>query len=169
MSDLDISGLVLAEHDRFRRQFSEVMQLRSSDHERAAESWRELADELEVHASAEEEILYPQLLAVGDEDRSETDDAVRDHNDIRDATREAGSHEPGSDDWWDAVGKCQDVTSHHLDEEERDVLPELRERLEESTRSELGERWLAFHDEHDRARGLSGEDKDPERYIEDNS
>jgi hypothetical protein len=164
MSDLDITGLVLAEHDRFRRQFSEVMASRD-DLDQATKLWKELDDELEVHASAEEELLYPRLLAVGDDDRSETDDAIRDHNDIRDTAREADQHEPGSEQWWDALQKCQDATSHHLDEEERDVLPELRERLSDDERSELGEQWLAFHERHEAAQGLSGEDKDPEQYI----
>ena len=69
MSDLDITGLVLAEHDRFRRQFTELMASRD-DADQAATLWKELDDELEVHASAEEELLYPRLLAVGDDDRS---------------------------------------------------------------------------------------------------
>jgi hemerythrin superfamily protein len=168
VADLDITGLVLSEHDLFRRQFSDLMQTRDGDGSHVADRWQELADALEVHASAEEELLYPQLLAVGDEDRSETDDAIRDHNDIRDAARAADEHETGSEPWWDALQHCQDVTSHHLDEEERDVLPELRERLDESARTELGERWLAFHEEHDRAEGLSGEDKDPDRYVREN-
>ncbi len=164
MSDLDISGLVLAEHDRFRRQFSELMASRN-DSAQAEKLWKELDAELEVHASAEEELLYPRLLAVGDDDRSETDDAIRDHNDIRDAAREADQHEAGSEKWWDALQSCQDATSDHLDEEERDVLPELRERLSDDERGELGEQWLAFHERHDEARGLSGQGKDPQRYI----
>jgi hypothetical protein len=29
--------------------------------------------------------------------------------------------------------------------------------------------WLAFHEEHERARGLSGDDVDPQAYVEEHT
>ncbi|HSP39698.1 MAG TPA: hemerythrin domain-containing protein [Frankiaceae bacterium] len=167
MSDLDIVALVIAEHQVIRRSFASLQSL--EERAELESTWQELADRLEVHASAEEEMLYPKLLRVADDDHEETDDAIRDHNEIRDTARAVGEHEAGSDSWWDAVRSCQEANEHHLDEEERDVLPDLKEHADQDALESLGEQWLAFHDEHDRARGLSGKDKDPEQYIEDNA
>ncbi len=167
MSDLDIVALVLQEHQGIRRSFSSLDSIDDSDE--LARQWQELADRLEVHASAEESMLYPKLLQVGDSDHAETDDAIRDHNDIRDTAHAVAEHETGTDGWWEAVRRCQESNEHHLDEEERDVLPELKENTDQSSLDELGERWLAFHEEHDAAKGLSGEDKDPDAYIERNT
>lgn len=166
MSDLDIVALVLAEHEAIRRDFAA---LDEADADQLGVTWDELAARLEVHASAEEEMLYPELLAVADEGHDETDDAIRDHNEIRDTAHAVAAHEVGSDEWWTAVRRCQEANEHHLSEEERDVLPDLRENADQGELDALGERWLAFHDEHDDARGLSGEDKDPERYVEENA
>jgi iron-sulfur cluster repair protein YtfE (RIC family) len=167
MSDLDIVALVLQEHQAIRRTFSSLESIEGTD--ALAKEWRELADRLEVHASAEESMLYPKLLRVGDDDHAETDDAIRDHNDIRDTAHAVADHEVGTDAWWDAVRACQESNEHHLDEEERDVLPELKEKTDQAALDELGVQWLAFHEEHESAKGLSGEDKDPEAYIEQNT
>ena len=166
MSDLDIVALVLAEHEVIRRDFAA---LESRDEAELGTRWDELAARLETHASAEEQMLYPLLLRVADSDHDETDDAIRDHNDIRDTAHAVASHELGSDDWWQAVRSCQEANEHHLDEEERDVLPDLKEHADQDELETSGERWLAFHDEHENAEGLSGEDKDPERYIAENT
>ena len=39
----------------------------------------------------------------------------------------------------------------------------------EELRSDLGVRWAAFHAEHRGGRGVSGDDIEPEAYIEANS
>lgn len=167
MSDFDITVLILGEHDAFRRSFAELEQL--SDPEQLGSRWKELADQLEVHASGEETIFYPGMLQDVPDSEADTKHAIRDHNEIRDAVRAVPDEQVGSSTWWEAVSRAREVNAEHLDEEERDVLPAFRDSIEESRRSELGVRWLAFHEEHERARGLSGRDKDPEQYVDQHS
>ncbi|HEY5247140.1 MAG TPA: hemerythrin domain-containing protein, partial [Dermatophilaceae bacterium] len=125
---------------------------------------------LEVHASAEEEIFYPVLLKKGgDEASEETNDAIGDHNQIRDAIRAASGLEPGSDAWWQAVLECRKANDEHLAEEERDVIPDFREHSDEALRSRLGTEWVVFHAEHRAALGIPGVDLDPQEYIVENS
>lgn len=52
---------------------------------------------------------------------------------------------------------------------ERDVLPDLRDKVEAESRDELGLQWLQFHDEHEGAPGLTGKDKDPEAFVKQHS
>jgi hypothetical protein len=167
----DITDSILDEHTEFRGQFVALWDLRpSGDADSIAAAWQPLAALLEVHASAEEDILYPVLLKRGsDEAPEETDDAIRDHNEIRDAIRAAAGATPGSDTWWEAVMSCRKANDDHLAEEERDVIPDFREHSDEDLRSELGVRWVAFHAEHRGARGVSGEDVAPAEYIEEHS
>jgi hypothetical protein len=163
VADFDIDVLVLSEHETFRRSFTEIEQLTEADQLR--ERWSELSDQLEVHASAEEAIFYPELLQDVDDVEGETEHAVHDHNEIREACRAVDEHEVGSDPWWEAFRSAREVTADHLDEEERDMLPPFREGVAAEKRSELGMAWLEFHETHDRAKGLSGEEKDPEAYV----
>lgn len=164
MADFDIGALILAEHDNFRRAFIALEEL--SDPAELRARWEELADALEVHASGEEVVFYPELLHEVPDSEDETKHAVREHNEIREAVGAVATHEAGSDSWWEALRHAREVNAHHLDEEERELLPDFRERVDEATRSELGLRWLEFHEEHERARGLSGAAKDPEQYVE---
>ncbi len=166
MADYDITTLILSEHDQFRRAFARLDEL-SGDELTAA--WQELADQLEVHASAEEVVFYPQLLQQVPDEEGDTKHAIKDHNEIRDAVRAVADHEPGSDAWWEAVRSAREETAEHLEEEEHDVLPPFKENVSEEQRSELGIQWLAYHDEHEGAKGLSGEDKDPEAFVEEHT
>jgi iron-sulfur cluster repair protein YtfE (RIC family) len=167
----DVTDLILEEHAVLRSQFVALWDLRASgEGEDVAGLWQPLADLLEVHAKAEEDIVYPILLKRGSHEApEETDDAIRDHNDIRDAIRAAGGATSASDSWWDAVMACRKANDEHLAEEERDVIPDLREHSGEGLRSDLGVRWTAFHAEHRGARGVPNDDVEPQEYIEEHS
>ncbi len=58
------------------------------------------------------------------------------------------------------------MNEDHLQEEERDVLPAFRDHVDRARREELGLQWVAFHAEHQGARGLSGENADPQTVLE---
>lgn len=167
MSDFDITVLILSEHEAFRRAFAEIEQL--SDDEELATRWRELADQLEVHAAGEEEIFYPALLKDVDDSEDDTEHAVKDHNEIREATRKVDDHEVGSNAWWEAFREAREATVDHLGEEERDVLPPFKDEVGDQEREQLGMRWMKFLEEHENAKGLSGREKDPEQYVEEHT
>ena len=167
----DVTDLILDEHAVFRGQFVELWDLRPGGDTQSVEAvWQPLAALLEVHARAEEDIVYPVLLKRGgDEAPEETDDAIRDHNEIRDAIRDAADAPVGSDSWWEAVTACRKANDEHLAEEERDVIPDFREHSDEDLRSALGVRWTAFHAEHRGARGVTDDNVRPAEYIEHHS
>ncbi len=166
MADLDITLLILSEHDAFRRGFTDIDSL--TDPTDLASKWRELSDSLEVHASGEEDVFYPQLLHRVDDSMEDTEDAIKDHNKIRDAVHAVDKHPVGTDDWWKAFQAAREETVEHLEEEEHDVLPAFKDEVSEQKRTELGLSWLAFRDAHESAKGLSGQDKDPKEYVQDN-
>lgn len=167
MADFDIDRLIQSEHDAFRRAFTEIEQL--TDAAELGVRWTELSDQLEVHASAEEVIFYPALLQDVDDAEDDTEHAVEDHNEIRVTTRAVDTHDVGTDAWWDAFRTAREATAEHLEEEEHDVLPPFRESVDDEARSELGMRWLQFHETHEDAVGLSGAAKDPEAYVEEHA
>ena len=167
MGDFDITTLILSEHEGFRRTFAEIEQL--TDPEELARRWSELAASLEVHAAGEEEVFYPELLQDVDDSEGDTEHAVKDHNEIRETTSAVDEHEVGTDAWWEAFRTCREATVDHLAEEENDVLPPFQEQVSAEHRDALGMRWLEFHEQHEGAKGLSGDTKDPEAYVEEHS
>jgi len=161
--DLDITVLVELEHDAMRSQFQAIEALTDAD--QLTRAWTTLTELLEVHASGEESVLYPKLAWAAEEGAEEAELAVREHNELRDSVAAVQQHPTGSAEWWQALRTARDVNEEHLQEEERDALPLFRESTDRAHREQLGRDWIAFHEQHQHARGLSGEHVDPEDVV----
>ena len=159
----DVIRLILDDHESFRARFAELADLR--DDPVAAEAvWGPLAADLEVHASAEEEHFYPELLArVGKEE--ETADAVGDHDDIRHGIRRAAAADAGSDEWWAGIADAREANDHHLAEEESDDLAPFLEKVSPDDRAAIGERFAAFQREDAHGAGLDYSDRGADEYM----
>jgi hypothetical protein len=170
---VDITELILSDHHEMRRMFALLDDMDPSDRQRLSAVWRRLAVLLDVHADAEEQVFYPQVLKVGtgaggkDSAGAETEDAVHDHNEIRDAVREVGHREPGSDEWWEAVSQAREANGDHMAEEEREALPDFRRHAGLDLRHRLAVEFAAL--EAANAGGIDSEDKNPSGYVEDRS
>ncbi|MGU3431916.1 hemerythrin domain-containing protein [Actinomycetes bacterium M1A6_2h] len=164
----DITSLIMDDHEWFRRAFARLDDARTK--EELAAVWGPLGERLDTHAQAEEEVFYPSLLKKGsDAAEAETDDAIGDHNKIRDAVAKAAECEVGSHEWYEAVGTARSENSEHLAEEEDEVLPDFRKNAPRELRAELAQRWIAFYAAHPGGKGIDTSDRDPEKYIEEHS
>ena len=166
---MDITQLILDDHHEQRRLFAMLEQIDSSDAAALADIWGRLSVFLELHAEAEEEIFYPELLALAISSRPlasaepETIDAIHDHNEIRDAIAAVAGHPAGSEGWRAAVAAVSRANGDHMAEEEREGLTDFRSRVSLQKRHELAVRFAAFE-----ARNFAGVrpvDKDPETYV----
>jgi Hemerythrin HHE cation binding domain len=164
---LDITSLILDDHEWFRRQFAALDDARGP-HE-LAKIWEPLATRLDTHAQAEETVFYPALLKKGEDAEDEAEDAIRDHNKIKEAVADARRHEVGSAEWFAAVGRARAENTEHLGEEEDEGLPDFRKHAGWELRTRLGELWLEFYAQHPDGKGIRTGDVDPDRYLEENS
>src|SRR5437763_1124511 len=103
---MDITEEILTQHHTQRRMFALLDEIDPSDTAKLGDIWHRLATFLEVHAAAEETYFYPRLLQLGrgapgdGSPVEETEDAIKDHNEIRDAIADAARHAIGTDGWW---------------------------------------------------------------------
>ena len=170
---MDITELILNQHHEQRRAFALLDEL-DEDPAALAAVWERLTILLEVHAKAEELFFYPRLLDVGtgagdaDSVEDETEDAIKDHNEIRDAIAEAAKHEAGSAEWWKAVRECQEQNSDHMAEEEREDLVDFRQHADLQTRHDIAVQFIRFENEHAR-KGVPLENEDPKEYVAEKS
>ncbi len=168
---MDITQLILDDHHEQRRLFAIVEEMDRADTERLTTGWRRLAAFLETHAEAEERHFYPALLQLGkgatkaDTPEEETEDAVKDHNEIRDAVAEVERQQVGSDAWFEAVAKANEVNGDHMAEEEREGLTDFRRHVSLQVRHRLGVEFATFEARH--VTGVEAVDKDPRTYIEE--
>jgi hypothetical protein len=166
---MDITEEIVRQHDEQRHLFALLDEIDPGDERSLGALWSRLAVLLEVHAEAEERHFYPELLArsrAGDdaeEGIDETKDAIKDHNEIRDAVRAAGRHQIGTDEWWQAVRQAREQNSDHMAEEEREDLPLFRRTADLTLRHDLALRFLVHEAEH--SQGEPPKDKSPDDYV----
>ena len=168
---MDITQLILDDHAEQRRLFAIIEQIDRGDTDTLAAIWDRLAAFLELHAEAEEEIFYPALLQVGLAAKrgsgveDETLDAIKDHNEIRDAVAEVARHQVGTDEWYSAVAGANEANSDHMGEEEREGLTDFRRLASLQQRHQLAVSFAAF--EARNYAGVKPVDKDPETYVQE--
>lgn len=164
----DIIDLITQDHLWFRRQFFYLDDAKTD--EELAAIWEPLAIRLDTHAQAEESVFYPVLLKKGKAGapEDETEDAIEDHNKIRDAVFEAGNHRVGTKVWFEAVGEARTENGKHLDEEEREAMADFIKSTTLQIRHELAMKWLQFYRDHPNGQGVDARDRNVDAYIEDN-
>ena len=166
---MDITQLILDDHHEQRRLFSILEQIDPGNTAVLSSVWDRLAAFLDLHAQAEEEIFYPELLRVGIAARrkagveDETLDAIGDHNEIRDAVAEVANHTVGTDEWFAAVAGANEANSDHMGEEEREGLTDFRRLASLQLRHELAVRFADY--EARNFAGVEPVDKDPQGYV----
>jgi hypothetical protein len=173
MDAVDITELILTDHHEQRHRFAILDDVDPSDTATLAAVWSRLAAMLEVHAQAEELFFYPELLKVGgrvgrkEVADEETEDAIADHNEIRDGILAASRHEVGSEGWWAGVRAARKANDEHMGEEEHEGLADFRRFADLELRHRIAVPFAAYEAEH--ADGVPIEDKDPEEYIREHS
>jgi Hemerythrin HHE cation binding domain len=166
---MDITQLILDDHHEQRRRFAILEQIDAADVRSLGEVWARLSVFLEVHAAAEEEIFYPELvkLALGPQPLSsaepETIDAIHDHNEIRDAIAAVAGHQVGSPGWREAVAAVNLANGDHMAEEEREGLTDFRRSVSLAARHSLAVAFASFEARH--FAGIQPVDRDPEAYV----
>lgn len=166
---MDITQLILDDHHEQRRLFAILEQVDAADTAALDNLWARLSAFLELHAAAEEEIFYPELLVVGQKagrignSEEETLDAIGDHNEIRDAIAAVASHPAGSPGWYAAIAAVNVANGDHMAEEEREGLTDFRREAGLQLRHDLAVAFAAFEARH--FAGVEPVDKDPAEYV----
>jgi hypothetical protein len=169
---MDITELILSDHQEQRRRFAMLDDVDGSDSATLGALWGRLAAMLEVHAQAEELFFYPELLKLGQRLRGgdevdETEDAIGDHNDIRDGIVQASRQPVGSAAWWDGVNAAREANDEHMGEEEHEGLRDFRRHVDAETKHRIAVAFAVY--EAVNVDGVPIENKDAKDYVRDNS
>ena len=171
---VDITDLIMADHQRQRLLFLLLDTADPGDTRALAAIWGSLAVSLEVHARIEEELFYPRLLAEVEGEEDDTEDAIKDHNGIREGIRAAREAAVGSPSWWDAVNHARHENDEHLGEEEGGPLPAFRRSVPADEREQFAVRFATLEAEltareyaHPGTVPLG--DRDPQEFVASNS
>lgn len=101
----------------------------------------QICEELTVHTAVEERVLYPVLPQIegGEAMRRE---AVTEHEEVKEAVDRLRTLEPGSEEVDHLMQTIVSGVTHHVEEEEREVLPAMSAQLGDERMAVLGEELL---------------------------
>jgi hemerythrin-like domain-containing protein len=134
-------ALLEADHEKVRG-LLEAME--KSSGARRQKLHAQIAQELKVHTTIEEEIFYPAFREAGKkkDDQVMVYEAVQEHHMVDLALPEAAE----GDNNEDLKGKAKvvkELVEHHADEEEKDMFPRARKLMTREELRDLGERMAA--------------------------
>jgi hemerythrin-like domain-containing protein len=132
----DVVEIILADH----RWFEEALrELRDVGSDRAA-VLADLATVLIAHAEAEESKVYPALRRKDAIDAEEVEHSEHEHAEGNEALLALMEvDDTGSEEFSEKLHELSEALTHHLDEEERDVLNPARTDVAEGVRRRLGD------------------------------
>jgi hypothetical protein len=136
---VDATQLIQKDHRDVERLFEDFERAeRAGDPARGAEIVRALVRELSVHASIEEQLVYPILRRAGADGR--VLDALEEHHAAKVTLLELEGLPPGSPRLGSKMRVLAANVRRHVEEEERELLPLLERHLDDARRRELASR-----------------------------
>lgn len=140
----DVVQLILADHREFERLFRALRNREENHHAHL----RELADLLVAHAEAEEREVYPVLKKRAPQERDEIVHSYQEHREGHEALAALQEVSDGDREVFEQrLEELVENVTHHLDEEERDVLNAAREHVAPEVREKLGDAFLNVRNE----------------------
>lgn len=136
----DVVEVILADH----RWFEEALrELRAVESDRDA-VLADLATVLIAHAEAEESKVYPTLRKKNAIDQDEVEHSTHEHDEGNEALLALMEVEDStSEEFSEKTHELSEALTHHLDEEERDVLNPAKTDVDEEVRLRLGTDFAA--------------------------
>lgn len=134
---MDAIQLIQKDHREVERLFKEYERVeRGGDNPREGAIVRELVRELSVHATIEEQFVYPALRQAGAD--TGVLDALEEHHAVKLTLVELENLAPDSARYSAKVRLLAENVRRHVDQEERELLPLLERTFDEARRRDLG-------------------------------
>ena len=127
--DNDAIEMLTEDHQRVSEMFEDYEGVKDDEDEAdKVQRVQEICLELTIHSTVEEEIFYPAARdALGEEGADLLDEAEVEHSSVKDLIVQLSESQPG-DDLYDAKVKVLgEYVKHHVNEEEGELFPKLRE------------------------------------------
>jgi iron-sulfur cluster repair protein YtfE (RIC family) len=156
--------LLMSDHRKVEDLFEQYDQEKESDDGTRREIALKICAELTVHAQVEEELFYPWLRENLEADEMEmVEEAQIEHNTAKDLIAQIEAATEIDEVYNARVKVLGEYIKHHVQEEENEIFPEVRDEQEEL--DELGQEMVARKGELQEEMGLaadSDEDEDEE-------
>jgi hemerythrin superfamily protein len=132
----DVTKLIESDHREVENLFAQFKQDNSKS------TAMKICSELDAHAAAEEKVFYPVVRDDVPDGKKLAGEGEEEHGEARQLIgRIKNTQDEGH--LADLVNQLEQAVSHHVNEEEKEMLPKAREALDASRLSELGTEFQA--------------------------
>jgi len=106
---------------------------------------KEICQELDIHTRLEEEIFYPFIqVSLNEEGEQLIAEAINEHNIVKNLIGQLNSISSGEASCDDAMQQLKQCVKHHVEEEEKEMLPKAEQQLSDQLES-LGVRLQQYN------------------------
>ena len=140
----DAVALIKADHREVEQLFREFEEAGDRAYKTKQELVGQIVEELEVHATIEEEIYYPAVEAKARKDGKELiAEAVEEHHVVKILLGELSAMSSEDEPFDAKVTVLMENVRHHVEEEESELLPQSEKILGTDELTRLGEQMAA--------------------------
>jgi hemerythrin superfamily protein len=141
---MDSIELLNADHDKVKALFERFRTAHEQgDDATMQEVVAKVVQELELHTTLEEELVYPRIREADESLVEDVAEAIEEHHVVEILMNELCELGRPSEEWVAKMQVLMENVEHHVEEEEGDLFPQVREVMDESVLVELGEQLLA--------------------------
>lgn len=138
MATKDALQILTDDHRTVEDLFKRFSEAGDRAHKTKKQLVERLIKELSIHAAVEEQVLYPLARELDKEVNEQVLESLEEHHVAKVALSELDGMEP-TDERYDAkVAVLAESVTHHVEEEESELFPMIRERVDNDDLREMG-------------------------------
>ena len=141
LSDMDALELLTSDHNEVRRLAGDFVQSAEATHK--LQLVRQMAKELELHTTIEEDIFYPAARREGGEIAELVEEGIEEHGEVDELLAQLADMTAADPDFEATAQQLIAAVEHHASEEEQEMFPKLRQRWDAGKLQRLGEELAA--------------------------
>ena len=145
---MDALELLKRDHEKVRELFREVEE--AKDPKKRKQLFDQIDTELEVHTHIEETVFYP-AMEQHDELKDMVAEAREEHEEVKTLLEEIEDLAPDDEEFDSKLQLLIENVEHHVEEEEEEMFPKVREICDERALTRLGKQLEAAKGKQQRA------------------
>ena len=158
--------LLVSDHRKVEDLFEQYDADKDGDEDARRQLAAKICGELKVHTQVEEELFYPWLRDnLEDDDMDMVEEAQVEHNGAKDLIEKIEGADAIDDEFNAMVKVLSEYIKHHVNEEENEIFPKVRDEQEEL--DELGQEMAARKSELMEELGLEAQEGEEDEGDED--
>lgn len=132
---MDIFAKIKRDHDEARDMMDQIIKTPNAKERMAL--FEALKVAILSHAKSEEKTFYNAIKDI-EEWGEEVPHFKHEHKDAEKLFGEIEQCDPNDTLWWEKFGELRKALTHHMEEEEKEVFPDIKKEFESSEAKELG-------------------------------